>query len=899
MKIKGIENFKFVFFLLFAFILTLTGACTDLNSLKDDAIVKSVTISSHAPSSIILGTPDVNLEKRIITIPVLYGKYQFPLSMKLNLNTSNGDTKGIDFNNDVVFQNISERKKFFVIAESGLASAWYIELKEIPLAEGNYIESFDIISYEPAKSVISLKPEINAIEGKVKILAANVTFPLQLNANIRFSDLAKVEGYDVKDPKPIELKSAEDKYVISVTSASGNKKDWEISVTQCVELSPDAPRVELNGVDFDQVTLSIAGDKVNQYVLERTWNVRTGELDVYVRDSVDNSSIFPTSVDFKDLIVSSNSELLGCPADHILSFQDASTVRTFYVIDRINSTMRTWNVKVAKALNPSAYIEAIAGKKEGTFPIGISVEGFTIYPLEKKVIMTVSNVFTTSMKVTITDLQVSKGAEVIDQPSVLTFANSDGVNTIKVKAEDGTIVNWLIIAKSKNAYKSDRAEVTSFDIRQYESKTNKMLLSQIVYIDQLKKSVVLTVEEGAWDFPLKVKGVMHTSPFSLILPLDGQSSFDPNTWITFNDANSVIPFDVKAEDGTVVRWNMMLKSSGNLNNQAELLGITFVDEPTNVVLSSEYFIDTQNDIIYFQVSDGVDNFPLVIKPVFELSKGAMTDLPNKFPMTFENLKSVNTVIVTSEDGSVKKDWKIKLIYTPQLENSDFEKWISNTELVPGANQWTSANNTFVKGTSRSEDAVNSYYSVQMVTSKVDNPLAREIAAGSLFLGQFKFNISDKGNPRQMTWFGTPFTTRPSELLIDVNYVRGANLEQSINNGFIPVTGEVDSASVIVEALRWTGPANQPFEYHGIPTPNVEVLGAGKYIFTTTNGWENVGIPIKYTPSINSVTHFSVSIASSAKGDQFIGAKDSRLLVDNVRLIYPETPTGSNIEVKYR
>ncbi|MGL5319065.1 MAG: PCMD domain-containing protein, partial [Bacteroidales bacterium] len=623
------------------------------------------------------------------------------------------------------------------------------------------------------------------------------------------------------------------------------------------------------------------------------------ELNVYVRDSVENSTIFPTSIRLKDLHISSNSEVLGCPADSVLNFVDATTTRTFYVIDRINATMRTWNVKVFKALNPAGNIESIAGKKEGTFPLGISVEDFTIYPLEKKVIMTVSNVFTSSLKVSLTDLKVSQGAEVIDQPSVLTFANSDGVNTIRVKAEDGKIVNWLIIAKSKNAYKSDRADVTSFDIRQYESKTNKMLLSDIVYVDQLKKMVVLTVEEGGWDFPLNVRGVMHTSPFSLVLPAEGQTSFDPNSWITFENSNSVIPFDVKAEDGTVVRWNMMLKSSGNLNNEANVLGISFVEEPSNVTLSSEYFIDTQNHLIYFQVSGGLANFPLVVKPIFELSKGALTDVPNKFPMAFENLKAVNTVTVTSEDGAVKKEWKIKLIYTPQLENSDFEKWVNDQELVAGANRWTTGNNTFVKGASRSEETLYSRYSVKLVTSKVDNLFAKEIAAGTLFLGEFKFNIADKNNPRQMTWFGTPFIQRPSKLLVDVNYVRGENLEQSADNQFHPITGEVDSASVIVEALRWAGPVTEPFEYHGIPTPKVEVIGAGKYIFTTTNGWKNVVIPINYTPSINSVTHFSVSIASSAKGDQFIGAKDSRLLVDNIRLIYPETPIGSYIEVKYR
>ncbi|MGL5786290.1 MAG: PCMD domain-containing protein [Bacteroidales bacterium] len=897
MKIKGFETFKFVFFTLFVFLGIHTG-CTDLNSLKDDAIVKSVTISSHSPSSVILGKPAINIENRTISIPVLYGKYQFPLSMKLKLDTSDGNTKGIDFNNDVVFSTISERLKFFVIAESGVASPWYIELIETPLPEGNYIESFDIKNFEPAQSVISLKPEINPIEGKVRILSAETTFPLTVNATIRFSDLATIEGYDVKDPKPFVFTSAEDTHLITVTSASGNKKEWEISVTACKELDPDAPRVELNGVDFDQVDVIAGADYPNQYVLERTWNVRTGELNVYIRDSVDNSAVFPTSIQFKELLISSNSEILGLNAEKTLSFENEESTDVFYVIDRINNTMRKWNVKVIKSLNPVASITAINGKKEGTFPIGITVEGFTIYPLEKKVVMTVSNVFTTAMKVTLTQLEVSPGARVLEPTNQLSFANSDGVVTIQIEAEDGSIANWMILAKSKNAYKSDRAEVTSFEIKQYESKTNKMLLSQIVYIDQLKKSIVMTVEEGAWDFPLKVKATIRTSPYSLIIPTESNPGFNPENWIEFTDANAIQSFDVRAEDGTTVKWNLLLKSSGNLNNQADLNGITFVDEPTNVRISSEYFMDTQNRIVYFQVASGVNNFPLIIKPIFDVSKGAITDVPNKFPMTFENLNSVNSVNITSEDGSVSKEWKIKLIYTPQIDNSSFERWENDKTIYPGVNSWATGNNTFFTGTVRSDNATEGRFSAQMTTKKI-NSIVKEIAAGSLFLGEFKFNISDKNNPRQMTWFGTPFTQRPSKMFIDVNYRRGANLEKSENNQFYPVTGEVDSASVIVEALRWKGDPSQPFEYHGVATPNVEVLGAGKFIFTTTDGWENVAVPISYTPSINAVTHFSISMASSSKGDQFIGADGSVLLVDNVRLIYPETPTGSNIVIKYR
>lgn len=897
MKMKKFMSMKFVFFAIVLFAV-LTQGCTDLAKLKDDASVRSVAVLTHSPTSILLGTPEINEEKHIVSIPVLYGKYQFPLTMTLKIETSNGQTIGLDFKDPVTFQSITERKKFFVVAESGLAVAWYLELVENALPEGNYIEKFEIKGLSPASNIISMNPEIKATEGKIDILGAALTFPLTITPDIIISDDATMTGYE--NGKPMVFKSVEDIKALKVTSASGNTRNWTVSVIQCKNLPEDASRPELNGVDFDQLSPEIVNtENTHRILLERTWNVRTGVIDLYVRDTVDNSTIYPVTFNFDKIVLPQHSELIGMPDSKNLTFESAETTQVFYTIDRMNNTMRKWDVKALKGLSNQADITAIEGAKSGTFPLGISVDGFTIYPQEKKVVMTVSGLFTSKLTVNLTKLTVSTGAKVIDQPSKLEFANADAVATIKVEAEDGTMANWLIIPKSRNAHKSDRAEVVSYKISQYESKTNKMVLSNMVYIDQTTKEVVLIVDEGGWDFPLKVKGTMTTSPYSHIEPAENGVLISPYEWLNFENSNSVIPFDVVAEDGTVVRWNMSVKASGNANNEANLNGITFSEDPTNVIISQEYFMDTQNHIVYFQVASGVDKFPLVIRPVFEVSKGAITDVPNNTPMTFQNLNSTNQVTITSEDGANTVTWTIKLIYTPQLDNSNFEKWVSETEIYAGANSWASSNNTFVKGMRRSEDAVQGRYSVQMTTSKVDNLFAKEIAAGSLFLGTFKFDIGNKDNPRLMTWFGSPFTQSPNKVVIDVNYKRGATLEQSKNNQFIPIPGEVDSASVIVELLRWTGPANEPFEYHGVPTPNVEVLGNGSFVFTDTNGWiEDKEISVRYT-SINKPTHISLSMASSAKGDQFIGARDSRLLVDNVRLVYPQTPEGPYIVSKQR
>ncbi|MGL4804815.1 MAG: hypothetical protein ACRC26_00460, partial [Bacteroidales bacterium] len=479
----------------------------------------------------------------------------------------------------------------------GLAVAWYLELVENALPEGNYIEKFEIKSFSPESNIISLNPEIKATEGKIDILGASLTFPLTITPDVIISDDAIMTGYE--NGKPMVFKSVEDIKTLKVTSASGNTRNWTVSVIQCKDLPEDASRPELNGVDFDQLSPEVVNtESTHRILLERTWNVRTGEIDLYVRDTLDNATIYPVTFNFNNMVLPQHCELVGIPESKNLTFESAESTKVFYTIDRMNNTMRKWSVRAEKGLNSQADITSIEGTKSGTFPLGISVEGFTIYPQEKKVVMTVSGLFTSKLTVNLTGLTVSTGAKVIDQPSKLEFANADAVASIKVEAEDGTVSNWLIIPKSKNAHKSDRAEVVSYKISQYESKTNKMVLSNMVYIDQTTKAVVLIVDEGGWDFPLKVRGTMTTSPYSYIEPIESGELISPYEWLTFTDANTVIPFNVVAEDGTVVKWTMSVKASGNANTEANLNGITFSEDPTNVIISQEYFMDTQNHIVY-------------------------------------------------------------------------------------------------------------------------------------------------------------------------------------------------------------------------------------------------------------------------------------------------------------
>lgn len=877
-------------------LLTLS-ACSDLSKLNDEATLQSVKLLEHSPSSILLDAPVIDRENRIVRLPVRYGKYQFPMRLRMAMSTPHAEVQGINLENNLEFSSIESILKFFLISESGLAHEWTLRFDEQPLPEGNLVQNFELLGHTPREAVLSYRPEIEVTSGKIRLLVANAHYPLTITPEITLSADAQLEGFSAGNSLTFEERDSEHRF--SVTSASGNRKEWVVSLIECVELPATATRQELNGVDFNDLKFEVVSGLEGVAVVNRLWDVREGTIQLQLKDSVRNAAVLPATLHLDNFTVATNSELLALPLDGRLSFTEEQPEQVLYLIDRVSGTMRTWRVKAEKFIDNEASIVAISGKKNGTLPLLLSIDGFTIYPNDRKVVLVTSALFTSSLKVDLTELRVNLTAKLVNTPTQLTFSTSDATQEIVVESESGEKVSWTVLTKSRNAYKSDRAEVVGLELIQYESNSNKIRLAAYPMIDQAKREIYLTVEEGAWDFPLKLRSRLTTSPYSVVSPLNEGERFDGNGLVTFTDARSAVAFDVLAENGDRVRWTLLLKTSGVLNSEANLAGITLFEEPTNVQIADEYFIDTQNRSIILQVASGLDQFPLVIKPEYQLSTGAFTDIPNRFPISFSSLGATNQILVTSEDGITSTVWTLRLIYTPQIDNSGFERWENDTKPVAGMNSWTSANNTFVTGTRRSNDATEGNYSVQMTTSKVDNIFAKEIASGSIFTGIFKFNIAQAATPKLMTWFGTPFTTRPNRLTVDLNYSRGAKVEQSSDGKFTVLPNRVDSASVIVELLRYTGDPSKPIEYHSDPREDVEVIGRGEYLFTNTNGWVTARVPVDYTNPSAQPTHISISAASSARGDFFIGANGSRLLLDNLKLIYNETPSGAHIVSKRR
>ena len=103
-----------------------------------------------------------------------------------------------------------------------------------------------------------------------------------------------------------------------------------------------------------------------------------------------------------------------------------------------------------------------------------------------------------------------------------------------------------------------------------------------------------------------------------------------------------------------------------------------------------------------------------------------------------------------------------------------------------------------------------------------------------------------------------------------------------------ISGE-DEGHIWIELLHYTGNDLSAYEYHGDPKDDIVVLARGEY--TPTKGentdWSRVAIDITKNENFAKykATHIVIAMASSKRGDEFIGGIGSKLTVDNVELVY--------------
>lgn len=258
--------------------------------------------------------------------------------------------------------------------------------------------------------------------------------------------------------------------------------------------------------------------------------------------------------------------------------------------------------------------------------------------------------------------------------------------------------------------------------------------------------------------------------------------------------------------------------------------------------------------------------------------------------------------VTAEDGSIS-------VYTvrverggsqPQLDNSSFEDWYSETVGFtsveqPGADKnttiWGTANRGLALGgasgnTSRQTRDNSNYARMESVAA----PALVRIAAATIFTGKFTDGFPSITDPRSNILLGTPFSARPLSFSFSYTYQPGASNEDS-NGQPLPYGDQCD---IYLFLENRDGP---------------EVKRVGTAWFRSGDAapnWSRQSIPIKYGPldasdpwfeyaqplpgeswgeGTETVTHITILATSSFEGDFFKGAIGSTLEFDEIELEY--------------
>jgi hypothetical protein len=258
--------------------------------------------------------------------------------------------------------------------------------------------------------------------------------------------------------------------------------------------------------------------------------------------------------------------------------------------------------------------------------------------------------------------------------------------------------------------------------------------------------------------------------------------------------------------------------------------------------------------------------------------------------------------VTAEDGGIR-------IYTvtvvrggaqPQLDNSSFEDWYSESVLFTSVEQpgidadntiWATANRGLglanaPANTTRQPIGDSSYVRLESVAA----PALVRIAAATIFIGKFATGFPSVTDPRSNVTLGTPFTARPLSFSFSYTYQPGASNEN--DNGDPLAYGDQCDVYLLLENRE------------GAQVKRIAT--AWFRSGDTVTEWTRQTIPIKYGPleasdpwfdyaqpqegevwgdGSEAVTHISILATSSFEGDFFNGAIGSTFELDNIMLNY--------------
>ncbi|MDR2358478.1 MAG: PCMD domain-containing protein [Prevotellaceae bacterium] len=870
-------------------------SCEQVDFLSNAAEVTAVSIERYEPSSVRLGTP-ANVGDHTVAIPLLYGKYDFPLHLQLSIEVSKDVVKilsrqgGIFNPGEVVFETLDDVVEFDVVAASGKVKRWQLRLLENILDEQTQIRQFDILEYAPAEAVISVEANIKHSENEIEILTLSPVFPLSITPVITLAGQnAQIAGYAPGDP--LTFATIDATVTLQVKAESGKTQTWAVKLVQCrnaagePELSiPTKNRLALAGV--------LSFDISQGAVREISQDFASGIITLQTQGTV-----FPVTVK-AHLPLHPAARLVAYPADTTFTFTQSDAVGDFYIIDTISTYYKKWTLRLTPYRHREADIKTFA--LSGA-PASIAMDAPVINARNATVTLKITAGATHFPFAAGVAVTLSEGAQVKGSPATFTqdFTRLDSAYALTVVAENGGERVWNICflnADPTYAGKRTDSGVTAFTVLSYSSQQNpvtgsRVELDPVAGIDAATKNITLKITNWKRYFPLKLKA-------ALSLPGGATSSLDAVEELEFATPYATQPFTVTAEDGSSTQWTIRLADEEPAKSALAAL--------TDFSVGSRLSANSRIDKIYIEPGKrqvvillSQVQFPLRITPTIAVSpKAYLLDVNSGEEIVFDSFGDTKNIRLMPEDESGVVTCKVILLNAPPLPNGALEEW-SDAENATG---WANPNATGVITMRRLLPGYANTGAAAKLTSSTATILGsiKVTAAGSMFLGRFDYRIMYASKPKLMTYFAIPWTARPVALEADYTYQPGAQL---VNSNHDPVAG-TDEGAATIELLHWTGSGE--IKYHTIApedtyghsgseaeSPGITVVARARQDhLAPTAGWQKLRLNLVTLDAAKTPNYIHITFASSTRGDKQIGADGSTLVLDNIRLVYYEPEEGS-------
>lgn len=804
--------------------------------------VTAFEIASYTPEAAGLGVPQIWTEQRKIVIPVRDWQKGSRLAVEVG-KVELSPKASSDFRSNLFFQSAKDEYTFHVTAQNGDVAEWRVVL-DYTFSDQADVTSFRVLAGDPAVVAYDPQAVIDVKTGTVYIdVIENLTFPFTITADIAYSAKAEADAGGVGGDR-IRFDKYQDSTVIRVTAEDEvTRKVWKVKLRYHFSEEADITAFDIGaflpaGVVFGSPATTVDKSARTVWVNVADWGGQT------------NLQITP----FMKISDKATCNLSG----DLLFVKKTSESKTIQVTAESGKAV-AWTVRLRYEENSGADITAV--KYTGYTPADINFLGASIDAKTAVVTLELQtwNGHTEFTLKGVTCVLSPKATATI--PADMTFRKQiqESLEYV-VTAQDGTQRKWTF----KLLYhESSAAEVTRFRI----TGNNKPGI--------ISMATAGIVGDGTIDIDLNsgVRDAFESGfQINVEVELSAKSTSNFPATMIFSKPTDQRKYTVTAESGATKEWTVRFVNKASQDaSLLALKGVSLVSATTSntgdfkftdLKLSGRTASMTITDVMTLNKYDR--NWPtLNIALDLQLSARAKVKEGTQVSVNISNPGN-KTLTVVADDGIHQQVYTLEMAYKPQLDNGSLDSWSDNK--TPSGNIWSTANNTFVTGTTKTTGKSGS--AALLTTSEAVGMKA----AGTIFLGSFKFtSLTDALNdPEKMTHFGVAFPARPKQVKVDVQYKQG--------NGVLN-DGTKDKGQVWAALEYWPDPTN------------AKNSANKRYAYGEVMLTQNVGSWTTYTITLNVIdasvtpTHFLFVASSSYDGNHFNAVNGSEMRVDNVELVY--------------